>query len=72
MYKEQRSMGQSGRDHTSNFSQVQATARRETLLLLWWIDGKRVVVEHRTLAQQGRQWLRAYGRLALKPRKPKE
>lgn len=44
------------------FTQVQAAVRRKTLLLLWWIDGERVVVvEHSTLAWQGRQWLRAYG-----------
>ena len=42
------------------FTQVRAAVRRKTLLLLWWIDGGRVVVERSTLARQGRQWLRAY------------
>ena len=28
--------------------------RRKTLLLLWWIDGGRMVVEHSTLAWQDR------------------
>jgi hypothetical protein len=27
--------------------------RRKTLLLLWWIDGGKVVVERSTLARQG-------------------
>ena len=35
------------------FTQVRAAARRKTLLLLWWIDGENVVVEHSTLARQG-------------------
>ena len=60
LHKDQRSVGQQGRDHTSNFTQVWAAAWRKTLLLLWWIDGGRMVVEHSTLARQGRQWLRAY------------
>ena len=35
------------------FTQVRATMRRKTLLLLWWIDGGKVVVVHSTLARQG-------------------
>jgi hypothetical protein len=32
-------VAQHDRDHTGNYTQVRATARRKTLLLLWWIDG---------------------------------
>ena len=39
---------------------------RKTLLLLWWTDGGRMVVERNTLAWQGRQWLRAYERVGVK------
>ena len=39
LHKEQTSVGQHGRDHTRNFTQVRAAVRRKTLLLLWWIDG---------------------------------
>ena len=53
LHKEQTGVGQHGRDHTSNFTQVRAPLRRKTLLLLWWIDGGRVVVERGTLARQG-------------------
>ena len=53
LHKEQTSMGQHGRDQTGNFTEVRATVRRKSLLLLWWIDGGRVVVERSTLAQQG-------------------
>ena len=63
LHKEQTIVGQHGRDHTSNFTQVWAAMRRKTLLLLWWIDGGRMVVERSTPAPQGcigRQWLRAY------------
>ena len=35
------------------FTQVRAAVRRKTLLLLWWIDGGKVVVERSTLARQG-------------------
>ena len=35
------------------FTQVRATVRRKTLLLLWWIDGGKVVVVCSTLARQG-------------------
>ena len=44
-------VAQHGRDHTGNFTQVQAAARRKTLLLLWWIDGGMEVVKHNTLAR---------------------
>jgi hypothetical protein len=44
LHKEQKSVGQHGRDHTGNFTQVWAAARRKTLLLLWWIDGGKMVV----------------------------
>ena len=57
MCKEQRSVGQHDRDHTSNFTQVRAAARCKTLLLLWWIDGGNVVAKRSTLA--GRGFLRA-------------
>ena len=53
LHKEQTSMGQHGRDHAGNFTQVRAAARRKTLLLLWWIDGGKVVGERSTLARQG-------------------
>ena len=53
LHKEQTSMGQQGRDHTGSFTQVRAAARCKTLLLLWWIDGGKVVVERSTLARQG-------------------
>ena len=61
LHEEQTSVGQHDRDHAGNFTQVRAAVRRKTLLLLWWIDGGKVVVERSTLARQGRQWLRAYG-----------
>ena len=35
------------------FTQVRAAARRKTLLLLWWIDGRMDLVVRSTLAQQG-------------------
>ena len=35
------------------FTQVRATVRRKTLLLLWWIDGGKGGGEHSTLARQG-------------------
>jgi hypothetical protein len=54
LHKEQKNVGQYGIDHMSNFTQVQAAARCKTLLLLWWIDGGKVVVEHSTLARQAR------------------
>jgi hypothetical protein len=38
LHKEQTSVGQHSRDHTGNFTQVWAAARRKTLLLLWWIE----------------------------------
>ena len=53
LHKEQTSVGQHDRDHTGNFTQVRAAVRRKTLLLLWWIDGGKVVVERSTLARQG-------------------
>ena len=39
-----------------NFTQLRAAARRKTLILLWWIDGGKVVVERSTLARQGLPW----------------
>ena len=63
VHKEQTSVGQHDRDHAGNFTQVQATVWRKTLLLLWWIDDGRVVVGRSTLARQVRQWLCAYGRV---------
>ena len=56
LHKEQKNVGQHGRDHTSSFTQVQAATRRKTLLLLWWIDGGKVVAERSTLARQGLPW----------------
>ena len=53
LHKEQTSVGQHGRDHVGNFTQVQAAVRHITLLLLWWIDGGKVVAERSTLALQG-------------------
>ena len=44
MHKEQRSVGQHGRNHMGNFTQVRAAMRRKTLLLLCWIDGGKMVV----------------------------
>ena len=35
------------------FTQVRAVVRRKTLLLLWWIDGGKVMMERSTLAWQG-------------------
>ena len=55
LHKEQTSVAQHGRDHADNFTQVWDTERRKTQLLLWWIDGGRVVVERSTLARQGRK-----------------
>ena len=46
-------MGQHDKDHVGSFTQVRASASRKTLLLLWWIDGGKVVVERSTLARQG-------------------
>ena len=46
-------MGQHDRDHTGNFTQVRAAVRRKTLLLLWWIDGGRMMVRHSTLPGRG-------------------
>ena len=54
LHKEQKSMGQHGREHTGSFTQVRAAVRHKTLLLLWWVDGERMVVEHSTLARQDR------------------
>ena len=53
LHKEQTSVWQHDRDHTGSFTRVRATARCKTLLLLWWIDGGKVVVECSTLARQG-------------------
>ena len=53
LHKEQKNVGQHDRDHAGNFTQVRAAVRRKTLLLLWWIDGGRMVVERSTLARQG-------------------
>ena len=53
LHKEQTSVAQHGRDHAGNFTQVRAAMRRKTQLLLWWIDGGKVVVERSTLARQG-------------------
>ena len=50
--KSRPTQGDAAGDHTSNFTQVQAAVRRKSLLLLWWIDGGRVVVERSTLAWQ--------------------
>ena len=69
-HKEQTSVGQHDRDHTGNFTQVRAATRCKTLLMLWWIDGGRVVVERSTLTWQGRQWLHAYGRVCSPPSNP--
>ena len=35
------------------FTQVRAASRHKTLLLLWWIDGGKLLVVRSTLAQQG-------------------
>ena len=63
--KEQTSVGQHDRDHIGSFTQVRATARRKTLLLLWWIDGgKGGVGAYYTCPTRvalGRQRLRVYG-----------
>ena len=70
LHKEQMSVGQHGRDHTRNFTHVRAAVRRKTLLLLWWIDGGRMVVEHSTLARHGclwAQWLCSYECVGLQP-----
>ena len=53
LHKEHTNVRQHDRDHTGSFTQVRATMRRKTLLLLWWIDGGNVVAEHSTLARQG-------------------
>ena len=50
LHKEQRTARQHGMDHTGNLTQVRATVRRKTLLLLWWSDSGKVVVERSTLA----------------------
>ena len=44
LHKEQTSMGQHDRDHAGIFTQVRTVVRRKTLLLLWWIDGVKMVV----------------------------
>ena len=56
LHKEQTSVGQDGKDHAHNFTQVRAAVRCKTLLLLWWIDGGRVVAERSTLARHGLPW----------------
>ena len=63
LHKEQTSVGQCGRDHTGNFTQVRAAVRCKTLLLLWWIDGGKMLVSAAHLpgsVASGRKWLRAY------------
>ena len=44
LHKEQKNVGQHGRNHTGDFTQVRAAASCKTLLLLWWIHGGKVVV----------------------------
>ena len=46
-------MGQHDRDDIGNFTQVWAAVRHKTQLLVWWIDGGKVVAERSTLARQG-------------------
>ena len=46
-------MGQHGRDHAGNFTQVRASVRHKTLLLLWWIDDGKMVVCTIRFAWQG-------------------
>ena len=53
LHKEKTGVRPRGRDHTGNFSQVRAAVRHKTLLLLWWIDGGKVVGEHSRLSRQG-------------------
>ena len=72
LHKERRSVRQHGRDHTGNFTQVRAVVRRKTLLLLWCIDGGKMVVDVVHLPGKvalGRKWLRAYecGRVRTLP-----
>ena len=42
------------------FTQFRVAARRKTLLLLWWIDGGRMVVERSTLARDAATRVWAY------------
>ena len=49
-HKERRSATQHVRDHMGSFTQVWAAVRHKTLLLLWLIDGGKVVVVCSTLA----------------------
>ena len=53
MHKEETSVGQHDRDHAVNFTEVWAAARRKTLLLLWWIDGGKVLVVRSTVPGKG-------------------
>ena len=53
LHKERKSATQHDRDQTGNFTQVRAAARGQILILLWWIEGGKVVVVRSTLDQQG-------------------
>ena len=46
-------MEQHDKDHAGSFTQVRATVRRKTLLLLWCIDGGKMVVCTIRFARQG-------------------
>lgn len=45
--------GAARQESHKKFTQVRAVVRHKTLLLLWWIDGGNLVVEHNTLADKG-------------------
>ena len=53
LHKEQMSVGQHGRDNVGSFTQVPATVRHKTLLLLWWIDGGKMEVGATRLPGRG-------------------
>ena len=64
LHKEQKDVGQHGRDHTGSFTQVQKASGHKTLLLLWWIDGKGGGGAQHTCpagVASGQQRVRAYG-----------
>ena len=56
LHKEQTNARQHNRDHTGSFTQVRASVRHKTLLLLWWIDGGKVEVVRSTIGRQGLLW----------------
>ena len=64
LHKEQRNVVKRDSNLTGSFTQVRAVVRRKTLLLLWWIDGGKMVMDVIRLpgrVASGLQWLHVYG-----------